>query len=327
MPSLPDAPLVIRLSDEERDSGVLTDHHLYDAVDAFFNDGFIVLENAIRDDLIDSLNERMLEDTKKLLAGEGLSHYAPLNGKVAEKGAAAGGNLSQVPPLEKKWMAPEIFANKHAARIISYILGPKPEVHFMRSNTLLQNDDRQGVHSDMRFEHPSHVFAVTQNVCLCDCGPENGMTELWLGTQNTGAEVRPVPGEPFIDPALVEERRKVRPPLYPRVRKGSILIRDLRLCGVWAWHAGMPNPTDKPRILLTFNYYAGWFKNGSKISFPESLRPHIAALEEYADIKIDGAYEPDEGYNYLNSKFSNNFTSVLHPETWEKVAHVKTVKI
>lgn len=78
MPSFDDddVPVVIRLSDEERDSGVMTDHHLYDAVEAFFNDGFVVFENAVRDDLIDSLNQRMLKDTERLMAGEGLSHYA-----------------------------------------------------------------------------------------------------------------------------------------------------------------------------------------------------------------------------------------------------------
>lgn len=76
MPSLPDLPVVIRLTDEERDSGVMSDHNLYDAVEAFFNDGFVVLENAVHDDLIDSLNERMLKDTAKLMAGEGLSHFA-----------------------------------------------------------------------------------------------------------------------------------------------------------------------------------------------------------------------------------------------------------
>ncbi len=76
MPSLPDAPVVIRLSDEERDSGVMSDHNLYDAVDAFFNDGFVVLENAVRDDMIDALNQRMIKDTDRLMAGEGLSHFA-----------------------------------------------------------------------------------------------------------------------------------------------------------------------------------------------------------------------------------------------------------
>ncbi|CAL5873496.1 uncharacterized protein PFLUO_LOCUS7775 [Penicillium psychrofluorescens] len=321
MPSFSEIPIVIRLSDEERDSGVMSDHHLYDAVEAFFDDGFVVLENAVRNDMIDNLNERMLQDTEKLMAGEGLSHFAPLNNKVAEKGAKAGGNLSQVPPLEKEWLHPEIFANKHAAQLISCILGPKPEVHFLRSNTLLNNNDRQRVHSDMRFEHPTHPFAITQNVCLCDCGPENGTTELWLGTQNTGVEIRPQLGEPFIEETVVEARRKIRPPIYPRVKRGSIMVRDLRL-----WHAGMPNPTDNVRILLTINYYAAWFKNGALITFPESLRSHVAALDEYAGIKFAATYEPDVGFNYLNSKFSNNFSSVLRPDVWEKIAHVKTAK-
>lgn len=88
----------------------------------------------------------------------------------------------------------------------------------------------------------------------------------------------------------------------------------------------MPNPTDTVRILLTINYYAGWFKNGALITFPESLKSHVIALEEYAGIKIAATYEPDEKFNYMDSKFSNNFSSVLHPEVWEKIAHVKTAK-
>jgi hypothetical protein len=84
-----------------------------------------------------------------------------LNENAATKGAAAGGNLSQVPPLEKgefsdittptrprstdhltEWLFPEVYANKHGARIVSNILGPKPEVHFIRSNTLIATDER-----------------------------------------------------------------------------------------------------------------------------------------------------------------------------------------
>lgn len=88
----------------------------------------------------------------------------------------------------------------------------------------------------------------------------------------------------------------------------------------------MPNPTHNIRILLTINYYAGWFKNGALITFPESLRSHVESLEKYGGIKIAATYEPDEGFHYLNSKFSNNFSSVLHPEVWEKIAHVKSAK-
>lgn len=76
MPSATDAPVIIRLSDEERDAGTLSDHHLYDAVEAFFNDGFVVLENAVDLDKVDRLNDRMLKDTAELLSGKGLSHFA-----------------------------------------------------------------------------------------------------------------------------------------------------------------------------------------------------------------------------------------------------------
>lgn len=150
-----------------------------------------------------------------------------------------------------EWLFPEVYANKHGARIVSNILGPAPEVHFIRSNTLLATDERQHVHADIRFEHPEHPFAVAFNTCLIDVGPENGSTELWLGTQNTNLTCHREVGEPFISDTSLEERRTVRPPIYPRLKKGSIVLRDLRL-----WHAGMPNPTNETRIMLAIVYYA-----------------------------------------------------------------------
>lgn len=85
------------------------------------------------------------------------------------------------------------------------------------------------VHADIRFEHPEHPFAIALNTCLVDVGPENGTTELWLGTQNTNLDCHRELGEPMIAEAKLEERRKVRPPCYPRIKKGSIVLRDLRL--------------------------------------------------------------------------------------------------
>lgn len=144
-----------------------------------------------------------------------------------------------------------MYANKHGARIVSNILGPRPEVHFIRSNTLIATDERQMVHADLRFEHPEHPFAIAFNTCLVDVGPENGSTELWLGTQNTNLSYHATEGEPMIAQDKLEERRKVRPPVYPRLKRGSIVLRDLRL-----WHAGMPNPTRETRIMLAIVYYA-----------------------------------------------------------------------
>lgn len=65
--STSDAPRVISLTAEERDSGIMSDKKFYDAVDAFFIDGIVVIENAIKIGIIDKLNARMLKDTEKLL--------------------------------------------------------------------------------------------------------------------------------------------------------------------------------------------------------------------------------------------------------------------
>lgn len=46
-PHKDDGPVVIHLSDEERDTGDLTPIHLFEAIDAFYVDGVVVLENAI----------------------------------------------------------------------------------------------------------------------------------------------------------------------------------------------------------------------------------------------------------------------------------------
>ena len=70
MPVKSDAPVYIPLSDEERNTGVLSDVHLYDAINGFFKDGVVVLENAIPTKVIDTLNERMKADTDRILAGE-----------------------------------------------------------------------------------------------------------------------------------------------------------------------------------------------------------------------------------------------------------------
>lgn len=70
MPAPADAPLMLDLSPEEVRTGVLSDEHLFDAVDAFYRDGVIVLKNAIDVAKIDALNERMLKDTEKILSGQ-----------------------------------------------------------------------------------------------------------------------------------------------------------------------------------------------------------------------------------------------------------------
>ena len=111
----------------------------------------------------------------------------------------------------------------------------------------------QPVHSDADFAHPTHPFAYVTNVPLITMTPENGSTEIWLGTHaGTGLhDQEGLHGERASGRIKLEElekRRQERPPCQPVVQKGSLIIRDLRL-----WHAGVGNTTEVPRVMLAMS--------------------------------------------------------------------------
>jgi Phytanoyl-CoA dioxygenase (PhyH) len=89
--------------------------------------------------------------------------------------------------------------------------------------------------------------------------PENGSTELWLGTHVFGNEAQE--GEHgerasgMIKQEWLEKRRGERPPSQPVVKKGSLVVRDLRL-----WHSGQPNWTMETRVMLAMIHFAGWYR-------------------------------------------------------------------
>ncbi len=59
-----DNPVVIRLTDDEGVSGRTRPETLQRCLEVFHKDGFVVLENAIDDDLVDGLYDRMVEDNE-----------------------------------------------------------------------------------------------------------------------------------------------------------------------------------------------------------------------------------------------------------------------
>lgn len=111
----------------------------------------------------------------------------------------------------------------------------------------------QPIHNDADFDHPSIPFALVVNVPLVTMTPENGSTEIWLGTHNntTIADQEGEHGDRAsgrIKKHLLDARRETRPPSQPLVKKGSIIIRDLRL-----WHGGKPNLSTEPRVMLAMS--------------------------------------------------------------------------
>ena len=95
-----------------------------------------------------------------------------------------------------------------------------------------------------------------------------------------------------IAPELLERRRAISPPFQPTFRRGSVLIRDIRL-----WHAGMPNRTDEPRPMIAMIHASAWLETGNPLLFPtgtESFFDHpvLRTAARFTDEPIDYVAEP-----------------------------------
>lgn len=145
---------------------------------------------------------------------------------------------------------------------------------------------RQPVHSDADFAHPAHPFALVVNIPLVTMMPQNGSTELWLGTHTygigsqEGAHGERASGR--IQPALLADREKVRGPSQPVVKKGSIVIRDLRL-----WHAGMPNWSADVRVMLAMIHFASWYRNPMRLEFGQDVKPILENVDRDGQLGLD----------------------------------------
>ncbi|EMD00061.1 hypothetical protein BAUCODRAFT_45970, partial [Baudoinia panamericana UAMH 10762] len=256
-------PAVIRLSDEERISGKTRPDTIQEALTYFHRDGFLVLENVIDDELVDKLYQRMVDDNATFLSKKHMTW---------NQGAATK-NVSQIPPLTPEWLHRDFYANPHMLRILENVLGPRPELRFLNANVACPGaTGRQAVHTDVNHRFPSVPFGIVMNTYLQDSDEHNGVTEIWCGTHNA----YPHPGQlkhkesSWIRKDLIQRQGKVRPPVQPKIRKGSICFRDLRL-----WHAGMPNTSSQHRIMLAIDYFAAWYQCPMKLQLPIAARKQV----------------------------------------------------
>lgn len=206
--------------------------------------------------------------------------------------------MQQRPPLRPELMYEDIWANKPAAMVLSAVLGPNPVCNFADGNTALGlgYKGRQAVHGDLAYNFPQGVpLAVCANYYLADASHANGSTELWLGSAKDSTfrdhkasrdlEHGDDPYNPIrvnlknkdeaammitrfgVRDECLEKRREFAPPIQATVKVGSVMLRDLR-----TWHAGIANPSNKPRIMLAFIHTPWWYKCASRIYLPENTR-------------------------------------------------------
>ncbi|CAG8941674.1 unnamed protein product [Penicillium salamii] len=293
-------PTSIRPSEIEIKQTRLSPQNLEVAIRSLHRDGLVVVENVIPHKDLDSLNSKMVEDAYHLRSKKGNSpfNYNP-------------GNIQQDAPPVKQYFDSSIFLNPIATQITSSALGPRPKWTFCSGNTAMPPTEEnppmsQPVHSDADFAHPSHPFAYVINVPLITMTPENGSTEVWLGTHTDsglhvqeGAHGERASGRVKLDE--LEKRRIERPPCQPVVPKGSLVIRDLRL-----WHAGIGNQTEVPRVMLAMIHFASWYRNPMKLEFADDLKPVIEGQGD-VEVPVDWVSKSEALSRYLNRGFGNAY--------------------
>ncbi|KAF2829118.1 phytanoyl-CoA dioxygenase family protein [Ophiobolus disseminans] len=298
--TLSSTPISVIPSTSELDDGRLSQRNLEIAIRALSRDGLVVIENTVDHATLDRLNVKMVEDAYELQARKD----SPFNYNK--------GNIQQDPPLTKEWFNDEIYINPIVTQVTSTAMGPMPSLRFVSGNTALPPTKdsppaSQPTHTDADFEHPSIPFAMVINVPLVAMTPHNGSTEVWLGTHNTttiadqeGAHGDRASGR--IKKHLLEARREARPPSQPMVKKGSIIVRDLRL-----WHGGKPNMANEPRVMLAMIHFAPWYRNQMQVEFADDLR--VQLTPEKTGLQIAATYVPSQQLlrNYLNRPYGNAY--------------------
>lgn len=280
----------IRLSDEERVSEQPKMSTVRECVKALHRDGIVLIENAIDMDHVEKVKVQMMKDAHEMFRRE--TTYFNFD----DKGV---GNFSQPPPVFPGLIFKDVYANPLVVAIVSSMIGAHAEFTWMFGNTLFKTKEqsRQDVHADIKWDYYDFPSAVTINILFQDVTPENGSTEIWVGSHKTSSMKKHVkPPNKFmgkIDPAELEKRRATKPPIYPHIKKGTILLRDIRL-----WHAGMPNHTDIPRLMFGAIFFPAWYENEMKVLFPASAKPHIDALGD--GFRFVAEYIDDEKYDHLS---------------------------
>ncbi|PVI03180.1 phytanoyl-CoA dioxygenase family protein [Periconia macrospinosa] len=298
--SLPSTPIAIKLSSSEAKDKVLNQTNLEIAIRALARDGLVVVEDLVPHSVLHTLNEKMIQDAYKLQNMEN----SPYNYNK--------GNLQQDPLMTKDFFFADVFVNPIVTQITSTALGPNPFLRFISGNTAFPPTasappQSQPTHNDADFDHPQVPFALVINVPLVTMTPENGSTEIWLGTHaNTtiddqeGAHGDRASGR--IKQHLLEQRRSVRPPIQPIVKKGSVIIRDLRL-----WHGGKPNLGREPRVMLAFIHFAPWYRNQMTVEVAKELKDELSIEKTKLHVAAKFLDSEEIEKTYLNRPYGNAY--------------------
>ena len=241
----------------------------------------MVLEDVVSLHSLDVLHEVMMRDLDLFLS----SPNRPFNWTK--------GNVQQGPPPVEPYLFRDVLVNDFVIQVTRSVLGHGLHNTMYGGNTAMPSASRQPAHADIGQLWPNQEVAhlpcmLVVNIPTVDVSAANGSTEIWPGT-HLDTSVATQDGDIVVAPEVLEARRAVSPPIQPEIRRGSVVIRDVRM-----WHAGMPNRTDNPRPMIAMIHAVSWWEKGA-LPFPKGSE----AVFDHPDLTTDAVFVEPESLDYV----------------------------
>ena len=234
---------IITATDAEVAAGAFQEERAAAAADALWRDGAVVLAGVVDPAHLDAVRSRMQPEVPELIK------------RCKQNGPD--GHYAQRPPVAAPYVFQDVMTNRLAVQVAALATGVPLQLTLTNANTILPNSAPQSLHRDhgnlwkdvVESHRPAYISV---HVPLVDMDEKNGSTEVWPGTHRLAHE-----GAVPSDDAQLEARAAISPPLQVTCPVGGIILRDGR-----AWHRGMPNFSEAPRIMISMIYAAYWSRQG-----------------------------------------------------------------
>jgi len=234
----------ITLSEDELANGELASETLKQAINQVQLTGFVVLENAVPIDLVETLNTDLLGVIDDLMRTD--ADKTEVNTSAFRKN-----RIRMDLPFRAPYSDPKIITNPFALQVIDAILGKDCRMFYFSVDAPMPGSDYQTVHGDYAPFFPDSdvilpITALVVNYPLVNVTEQNGPLEAWPNTHLTPE--RMYSGHQVQDAAASLDPVKMLTP------KGSLIIRDIRM-----WHRGTPNVSNEIRPNMALIYSRSWW--------------------------------------------------------------------
>lgn len=234
----------INLSPVEQSSGQLSSTTLTRATTEVNLNGFVVFENALPTDFVDTLREDWTKVLNELLEKD--PSKTEINSIAFRKN-----RIRMDLPFRAPYSDSRVITNAFAMPVIEKILGTDCRTFYFSADAPMPGSEYQSVHGDYAPFYPGAdiilpITALVLNIPLVDVTKDNGPMDVWPNTHLTP--------EKYFEGSFVKEAAAGLEPVSMKMPKGSLLVRDIRM-----WHRGTPNYSKEARPMLSIIYAQHWW--------------------------------------------------------------------